>query len=154
VHEGLQDAHLLPVAVRQRPDPQLQIEVEALRQLLDRGPPHPAPQRRQVPQVLRSGQVRVRHEVARQVADPPLHPFAVRNGVEAEHLGPARSRAEQPGEQPDRGGLAGTVRTEVAEHPAGRHLQVQSAQRRVAPVALRQLPRPDRYVVHARLLQL
>lgn len=59
-------------------------------------------------------------------------------GVEAEHLGPAAARADQPEEEPDGGGLPGAVRSEEAQDLTFGHLEVEVLQGVDRAVALGQ----------------
>jgi hypothetical protein len=58
--------------------------------------------------------------------------------VQAEDLGRAGRRAQQPQQQPDGGGLARPVRPQVAEHLARLDLKVERGQGLDAAEALRQ----------------
>jgi len=99
-------------------------------------------------QVLGAGQVLVDARVLAGQADPPADPLRLAQHVDAGHLRVAGIRAQQGGEHPDRGGLAGAVGAEHAEHGAAAHRQVHPVQRLCRLESLAEPFRPHHEIAH------
>jgi hypothetical protein len=89
-------------------------------------------------QVLPAGLAVVHGGVLAGQADPPADLVTLPDDVEPGHPGLAGVRAGQGGQDPHRGGLAGAVRAEQAEHGAARHGQVDPVEHGGGPVGLAQ----------------
>jgi hypothetical protein len=94
-------------------------------------------------QVLEAGQVLVHRRVLPGQPDPLADLRGGATHVDACHLGGAVVGLEQGREHPDRGGLAGAVRTQQTEHGAFGDGEVEPVQRAQGAVGLYQSPRPD-----------
>ena len=138
MHEGLDQRDLPLVAVRQLVDPHVEVELQPLRVPVDPFARDAAPERREVLQVLESGESFVEAELARHVADPGPHRGPVRARVQAEHEDPPRRRPDEVERRADRGALAGAVGTEVAEHLARVDLEREIDHAPALPVGLRE----------------
>ncbi len=85
VHERQHDADLLPVTFGQRVDRAVQLRVEAFGELVAIFAVAHAAYRGEPVQVLPPGQLRIKREVAGQVADAAVDRHAVADRVEVEH---------------------------------------------------------------------
>ena len=126
VDQRLRDPDALQHAARIRPQPAAALGSDAGPVELPRGPPAALGGRvaEQAPDVRQELFRRAGIGEARrlgQKADPA--PDGGVAGRTAEDLGAARRRVDQPHQQPQRRGLAGAVRSEVAEHGAPRDVQ-------------------------------
>jgi hypothetical protein len=133
VHEGLDDADLLPVAPGQTLDLPIKIEAEPVGQLVDPRGRDPAAQIPQVREQLASRLPAVHDEVAGQVPDLPAHLDAVGARVEAQHPDASGGRPDQVQQDPDGGGLAGAVGAQIPVHLTGLDLEIQAREAAVAP---------------------
>src|SRR6185436_16128397 len=88
-------------------------------------PQHEAVQRGRVIDVLANAEVRVQAEQLGHVAHPFAGPPRERVGPLPEHLDGPLGRAERAGDHADRGGLAGSGRTDEAHHLAGMDLEIE-----------------------------
>ena len=141
VHEGLDQADLLPVPGRQVADGAIDIGAEPLDQRVAHARIDPTPQFREVVEHGASGQFRIQREVAGQKTDAAADLEAVVDGVEPEHLRRARRRPDQIQEQAHRRRLAGAVRPEEAEHLSLPNLEVEPEQPATRAEVLRQAAR-------------
>jgi hypothetical protein len=80
-------------------------------------------------------------EILRHDADPALHGNRISQRVDAENSHRPRRRLQQAGQALDRGGLAGTIRTEKAVKASGRHRQIHAVHRPKAAEIPRQAAR-------------
>ena len=100
------------------------------------------------PEVLTAGEIRIdRGELPGQ-ADQVPDGVCIEDHVVAEHLGPAAVGSDHGRQHADRGGLAGAVRSEQAEHGPGRHVEVDAAQGHDVAEPLRQALHQDRRLAH------
>jgi hypothetical protein len=84
MHERLEERDLLPVPVRQGPDPHGQVELEPRGERANVRLVHPAAKRPEIGAVLLAGQLLVQAELARQVTDATADLEAVAMRVEPE----------------------------------------------------------------------
>ena len=138
VHQRLDEADLLPVALREVGHGAVQVEVEPLDQLVHVARIDADAQAREEREVLAARQARVEGELARDVADVPADLDALPARVQPEHDGPARRRTDEVDEEPERGRLAGSVRPQVAEDLAALDLEGEVDDAPRPAVALRQ----------------
>ena len=96
------------------------------------------------PEVLHGGHVAVERRVLEDQADVATHVVALVDHVVAGHAGRARGGLDQRAQHVDRGGLAGAVGAEEAEHFAGGHLELDAADRLDLIVVLDQAADLDR----------
>ncbi len=89
MHERLDHTDLLSVALGQRSDPETEIQIETLRELVDPSGRHTSTQVAQVGQQLDTGLVAIDDEVARQVSDAATQSDAIVSRVKPEHHRPA-----------------------------------------------------------------
>jgi hypothetical protein len=94
-------------------------------------------------QVLAPGQVLVDGRVLAGEADGGAGRLRMGRDVDAEHLGRAVVGVEDRGQDAHGGGLARTVRAEQPEHGAGRHVEVDAAERVDVAEALGEAADPD-----------
>ena len=125
VHEGLQQADLLPIAFRQRLHAPVELDVEALGELFGKPDPREPAEPGEVRQVLPRGEPVVQAEVARQVADPPAS-ARTSPRIDSEHAHSARRRTDEVEEQADGRRLARSVRAEEAVDLAGLDHEVET----------------------------
>ncbi len=78
--------------------------------------------------VLEPGEVLVDRRALAGETDPVAKLLGVGDHVEAVHLGATAARQQQRRQDPNRGGLAGAVGTEQAEHHPGLDIQVDAFQ--------------------------
>ena len=107
-------------------------EVEALEQLVDAPGQLGLGDLGQAPdeaKVFARGQIIVDRGVLAREADRGAYRLRVPAHVEAEHAGPTAVGPEQRGEDAHRGGLAGAVRPEEAEHGADGDFERDALQR-------------------------
>ncbi len=143
MHEGLDETHLLLVAVRERLDRPIQLGVEALGELLGVGQVLHAAERREVAQQVATGHARVERHLAGEVADvaPELDGRTVCRV--AQDAGRALRRTNEVQEQADGGRLSRAVGPEVAEDLALPDLEVDVDDAALAAVGLGQSLGPD-----------
>ncbi len=125
VEKGLDEPDLLAVALGERPDRPLQLELEALGERLALPQPVETAERRDVTQVLARCQALVEMKVTGQVAGPAANGDALLANVQPEQLELARARPDQIEHQPDGRRLARAVRAEEAEHLARLDLEAE-----------------------------
>jgi hypothetical protein len=125
VHEGLDEAQLLPVAGRQLADGPVQVGAEALGQRVAAPAIDPAAQLAQVVEDHRARQLRIQAEVTGEVADAAADLQGVGVRVETQQRCGARGGADEVQQQPHRGRLPGAVGAQEAEHLTALHLEVQ-----------------------------
>jgi hypothetical protein len=152
VHERLDQADLLPVALGQPAEWPGQIQLQPLGQPVDAGGRHPAAQVAEEDQQLPGGLAAAQGQLAGQVADATAQPGAAGARILAQHPHGAGGGPQQVQQQPDGGGLAGPVGAQVPEHLPGLDCQVQPLQRRVPAVALDQPLGQDHPICHHVLL--
>jgi hypothetical protein len=99
-------------------------------------------------QVLRAGQVLVDRGVLAGETDAPAYALRLSQHVDAGHFSGAGVRAQQRGEHPYGGGLAGAVRSQHAEHRAAAHRQVHPVERLRLPESLAESLRPHHEIAH------
>jgi hypothetical protein len=138
VLQRLDEPDLLPVALRERPDRAVELELEPPGEALGRAEVVPPAQAREEADQLPGGEPLVEPEVAGDVADPAPHGDPVAPRVEAEDLETTRGRPDQVEQQADGRRLPGAVRAEEAEHLAGLDLEVELGDAALAAVALGQ----------------
>ena len=141
VQQRGRDQDLLPHAlrIRRQPGVPVVVDVEEAEEPLDLFVEHVGSHLAQPPderQVLGTGQVGVEVGCFRHVPDPPPVGEELVPDVFAVDADLAVGRLEEPGDDVDRGRLAGSVRAEVAEHLAGPYREADvahSGQRAVVP---------------------
>ena len=125
VHEGLDEADLLPVAFGQGADAVGQIEIESVGERVDPGDRYAAAELAEVGEQLAAGLVAVDDEVAGEVADAGAGRHRVA-GAATKNGQLSGGRTDEVEHEPDRGGLAGTVGAEKPEHLAAADGQVKA----------------------------
>ncbi len=141
--EGRDQLHLLAVALREGPDLLAGVELEAVHELVAVGAVDAAAQPGQELQGLGAGHRGPQERLAGHVGHPPVGRHRVAPGVDAEQRGAAAARPVQPEQEPDRGRLAGPVRSEVAVGLARLDRQVQPVEGDGVAVALAEVGRDD-----------
>jgi hypothetical protein len=99
-------------------------------------------------QVLGAGQVLVDARVLAGETDAAAHPLRLLEYVDAGHLRMARIGAQQGGEHPYGGGLAGAVGPEHAEHRAPAHRQIHPVERLCLAESLAESLRANHEIAH------
>jgi hypothetical protein len=128
VHERLDDAELLAVALGELSDGALERDAEPLDELVTQAPVDPSTKAGQGLELFAGGQAVVETKVARQVADAPADVDAVRPAVPAKQRRTTGCRADEVEKQADRRAFARPVRTEKAEDLSLLDAQVESDQ--------------------------
>ena len=149
VHESLDDTDFLLVTFRQAAQRRVQIEVEAIGERTDPVEPCSVAQRRIVRQQLPGGGAPDQCQFPREIADASAQRRGTFPRGDSEHLNGSFRWAQQVQEDSDRGGLAGTVRTDEAEYLTPFHLQVDPGERPGRAVVLHQARCADQYVSHS-----
>ena len=144
MHEGLHQPEFLPVALRESSDGTGEVQVEALCQTLDRpGRDGPA----DLSEVLQQRaplDATFQAELAGDVADPAAQLRSCRSRILPEHGDLTGGRADDVEQQSQGCCLAGPIGADEPEHAAPLNPQVESVQRRVRAVALRERTSVDR----------
>ena len=139
VLEGLHDPDLLLVALRELPGRAVERQVEAAGQRPGGGEVAHALEAAEERERLARGEPLVQPQLPREVADPAAQLHASGAGVEAEHRGRPRGRAQQVEQRADQRGLAGAVGPDEPEGLSGIDLEVEPVQGDdPAPVDLRE----------------
>jgi hypothetical protein len=136
VHERLNEAELLPVPLGQAPDLAAQVQLQAFGQLINAGTSDAAAEVGEIGQQLPAGLAAVDDELAGEVPDPTAQGDAVAPGVDPQDGDAPAGGSDQVQQQPDGGGLAGTVGAQEPIHLAAMHLQIQPGQTAGAAVSL------------------
>src|SRR5665647_893176 len=134
VHEGLHQADLLLVAVREVGELPAQVEVEPVGEGPDAAGFDAAAQPGQQPDHVAGARPGELRQLPRQVADPVLDREAVPAGVQAEQRRCALIGPDEVHQQPDRRRLPRAVRADEAEDFAAADLEVQVEQAAALPV--------------------
>ncbi len=119
------------------------IEIQPPQQIVAIGLVHPTGQIAQQPQDLQAGQLRPQRDITGDVTEVPVRARDVIHR-DTHHPRPAGVRMDQMQQQPDRGGLPGTVGTEEPEHLAPLDHQVKPIQCQDVAEALGQPLRTNR----------
>ena len=119
-HQCLHDSDLLSVALGQRPDRAVQLEIESLHERSDGRPGGPAPEMTEVSEQLTRGETLVEGQVTREVADPSPDGDAVVSDVEPKQADPACVWTDQIEEEANGRRLSRTVGSQEPEDLAAR----------------------------------
>ncbi len=141
MHEGQDQADLLPAAFGQFAHRTIGHDLEPVGQLLDSGVVNAAAGAAEPGNVLAAGQARGQFKVAGKVAGPAMDLDAVSGGIKPQEGGPAPRRPLQCQQHADGGGLPRPVRAEEPEDLPWLNPQAEVGNRGGGAVSLGQ---PDR----------
>jgi hypothetical protein len=143
-HQRLHEPHLLAIAFGQGANGPVELEIEALCQLLRLFPRGPTAQMGEVGEELPGSQTVVQGKVAGQIADSAPDGHALASGVETEQADAPGVGPDQVQQQADRGGLSGAVWPEEPEDLTSLHVESDVVDAASASVVLRHRAKGDR----------
>ena len=134
--QGLDQSDLLPVSSGQATGGDIEVQSQAIRQLVRNLQSAQSTKPAVVGDQLSSGHPRFEPELTRKVAERTSHSNAVSMGVEPHDHRAATGRVKQIEQQADGRGLAGSIRTDEAEYLSRPDLQVEAVDAETAAVRL------------------